>query len=105
MQDPQDTPIEEVEDNDPDLERSDLVVCIEATEEAIARIPEAWRDQTAFDQCCGCGTKIMFRTNSPQNVRKACVDCAMTVIEAAGTIPRMITRKSAANEAREFLRK
>jgi hypothetical protein len=97
-------PIEEVEDNSEVLDACELAVCMPVSKTNIERIPPMWQAEIGYGECAMCGTAIFFRTNMPKHLTKACFECAMEVAMENGD-PTFVTRKSGADELREYLKK
>jgi len=99
------TKIEEVSDDSALLEQADISVCLEETEENIARVPPMWRNDIGHGNCAMCGTKVFFRASAaPPNAKKLCYHCAMDEIGDSEN-PIFLTRKSGADQLREYLKK
>lgn len=97
-------PLALVEDSDEVLEQCDIAVCLEKTDDNLARVPPMWRNEIGYGKCMECGTEIFFRTNIPENSRKMCMPCAMEAI-ADDESPVLVTRKTGLEEYEEYLRK
>jgi len=91
-------------DDESVLDQCSHHVCLRVSPEALARIPDAWVDQTAFGECSECGEKIFFRNNAPKNAVRICYDCAGDLLSADEN-PILISRKSAVDEIKGFIKK
>lgn len=95
---------EAVEDNDDKLDQCAHAICLAATAENIARIPDIWRDQIMYGNCTLCDDRVIYRSNIPAQAKIVCLQCGMELL-GDDDDPHIITRQSGVDELKGYIRK